>query len=218
MKKLFLGKAPPVASVQIASDAYIAVLGAHGGGPGGIVSVGTGAVGYALGADGSCRQTGGWGYPVDDKGSGAWIGLEAVSQGLKVVDGRALEPAGGEAFFHNLIRQIGATRGAVLDWLYDATATQIAALAPQVIVAAGQGHGGAIEVLRQAGEELEAMALALDRQRAIPMALVGGLAQPMSHYLPRGLTDWVRPAQDTPLAGALMMARGEAPPENLPEI
>ncbi|MFP3326381.1 hypothetical protein R0K05_25365, partial [Planococcus sp. SIMBA_160] len=35
------------------------------------------------------RQIGGWGFPISDAGSGAWIGLGAIRQALEALDGMA---------------------------------------------------------------------------------------------------------------------------------
>jgi glucosamine kinase len=215
LKRLFMKKAPAAASVRITSDAFIAMLGAHGGKPGGVVSVGTGSVGYSIGKDGNTWQSGGWGYPVDDKGSGAWIGAEAVSVSLKALDGRVREPVGDLEFYRNVLAQVGDTRDHILDWLQDAGPTAMATLAPNVIQAAGQGHEMAIDILARAGREIDLLAVGLDPTRHIPMAIVGGLAEPLRKYLPPALTNWIRPADADALGGAHMLARGQAPEERL---
>ena len=51
------------------------------GADGGIVIVGTGSIGWANIA-GQSHRVGGWGFPVSDEGSGAWLGSEAVRRVL----------------------------------------------------------------------------------------------------------------------------------------
>ena len=218
LRRLFQAKAPVAGSVRVTTDAFIAVLGAHGGGPGGIVTVGTGSVSYSIADDGSCWHSGGWGYPIDDKGSGAWIGHEALSLSLQVLDQRITDPPGGLSLFQDLLRTCGQTREEILDWLHVATSTDMASLAPTVIDAAKKDHATAIDILTRAGVEIDRLACALDHTRHIPIAIVGGLAQPLAPYLPAALTAWAKPAQASPLAGALMVARGEAPEERLPDL
>lgn len=218
LKRLFLTKAPEAASINISTDAFVAVLGAHGGNSGGVVSVGTGSVGYSLADDGSSWQSGGWGYPADDKGSGAWIGHEAVAASLKVLDGRLIDPPGGLSFYREILLCCGDRRESILDWLHEATPTDFAGLAPSVVAAAKVGHDMATDILTRAGVEIDELALALDPTRRMPMALVGGLADPLAPYLPPALSNWVRPARAGAIAGALMLARGEAPDERLPDL
>ena len=68
------------------SDARAACVGAHGGEDGAIIIAGTGSVGWAL-IDGCDYRVGGWGFPVSDEGSGAWLGCEAVRRVLWAHDG-----------------------------------------------------------------------------------------------------------------------------------
>ncbi len=215
LRRLFLSKAPPAASIRVATDAFIAVLGAHGGQPGAIVSVGTGTVGHCMAEDGTAWQSGGWGFPVDDLGGGAWIGRRAVALALQVVDRRIEDPPGGTDMYSKVLEQCGNTREDILDWLHEATATEYAALAPIVLAAADVGNEAGIAIARQAGEEIERLATALDSTRAVRLSIVGGLAQPLAKYLPRSLRDWARPPEADALAGALMLARGSAPEERL---
>ena len=71
------------------------LLGAHEGRPGAIVAAGTGSVGEALRRDGLRVAVGGWGFPVGDEGSGAWLGLRAMRETHRAIDGRARRrPAG----------------------------------------------------------------------------------------------------------------------------
>jgi glucosamine kinase len=61
----------------IVTDAEAACVGAHRGRDGGIVIVGTGSIGWAI-QGGRHYRVGGWGLPLSDEGSGAWLGLEAI--------------------------------------------------------------------------------------------------------------------------------------------
>src|SRR4029077_12943926 len=70
------------------TDAHAACIGAHGARDGGIIIVGTGSVGWAL-LGGRVHRVGGWGFPVSDEGSGAWLGCEAARRVLGGGDGRA---------------------------------------------------------------------------------------------------------------------------------
>ena len=70
----FLATGPAFASLALCSDGHATVLGAHSGRAGAAVSIGTGVVGNCVALDGTARQVGGWGFPVRDKASGAWLG------------------------------------------------------------------------------------------------------------------------------------------------
>src|SRR6185503_621643 len=85
----FFRAAPDYALIVLETDARTALVGAHEGRPGAIVVVGTGAVGEALHADGRRISVSGWGFPVGDEGSGAWLGLRAMREAQRALDGRA---------------------------------------------------------------------------------------------------------------------------------
>ena len=160
LRQGFLAAAPAVAAVRLATDSYIAALGAHGGAPGAIVIVGTGSAGYRIFADGTTRLVGGWGFPVDDAGSGAWLGRRAIGEVLHVVDGR-WTGAPGEAPVHRaVLDHCGRTRAAVLDWLHQAPSTRYAELAPIVLRHADAGDPAARRLAGAAGAAVERIARA----------------------------------------------------------
>ncbi len=216
LRHAFLAAAPAVAAVRLATDAYIAALGAHDGAPGAIVIVGTGSAGYRLFADGTTRLVGGWGFPVDDAGSGAWLGHRAIGEALHVVDGRWTGAPGGAPVHRAVLAHCGTSRAAVLDWLHQAPSSRYAELAPIVLRHAAAGDAVAHELARATGAAVERIARALDAAGTAPLALVGGLAAPLAPHLPAALAAWVRPPQAKPLAGALMLARGAVPAEPPP--
>lgn len=209
----FIAAAPAVGALHVATDSYIAALAAHDGAPGAIIIVGTGSVGYRIEAPGTSRLVGGWGFPIGDEGSGAWLGRAALAETLHVLEDRY---AGRASELHSaLLERCGRTRDDLLEWLRDAVSTQYAELAPLVIECAGRGDAAALELVTAAGVEIDALAVALDPGRAIPLALVGGLAQPLTPYLPGALRDWIRQPFDEPIMGALMLAQERAPDERL---
>ena len=77
----------PFRMAVITTDAHAACIGAHGGKDGGVIIAGTGAVGWAVIKEQTYR-IGGWGLPISDEGSGAWIGIEALRRVLWAHDGR----------------------------------------------------------------------------------------------------------------------------------
>jgi glucosamine kinase len=209
----FVAAAPAVGALHVATDAYIAALGAHNGAPGAIIIVGTGSVGYRIDASGGSLLVGGWGFPAGDEGSGAWLGRAALAQAVHVLEDRFEGPV--TELHRALIKHCGSSRDDILGWLLDASSTRYAELAPLVIDHAGREDPAAVQLAAAAGVEIDALAVALDPDRAVPLSLVGGLAQPLTPYLPAALGDWIHEPQDEPVAGALMLARGQVPDENL---
>jgi len=210
LRAVFLDAAPTVGRLELATDAYIAALGAHGGAPGSIVSVGTGTVGYRILEDGGSRTVGGWGFPAGDEGSGAWLGRAAVSGALRRRDGVDRLPAG--PLDVDLWQRLGADRDAILGWLRDAPSTRYATLADLVLehaaddpIAEALVYGAAAAVGR--------LARALDPESRAPLALLGGLAGPLMPYFDPSLAARVVPPQGSALDGAMLLARGDAAAE-----
>ncbi len=209
----FIDAAPDVGALNMATDAYIAALGAHNGAPGAIVIVGTGSVGYRFEPAGGSHFVGGWGFPIGDEGSGAWLGRAALAQALQVFERRYQDRA--TELHTALIERCGPSRGELLQWLKGAGSTEYAQLAPLIVECANRGDEAALALVTAAGIEIDLLAESLDPGRHIPLSLVGGLAQPMTPYLPPALRDWIQEPHDEPIAGALMLAQGRAPEENL---
>jgi glucosamine kinase len=212
-RQKFLDAAPAAAALRVSTDAYIATLGAHGGAPGAVIIVGTGSVGYRIEAAGRCRIVGGWGFPIGDEGSGAWIGRQAVTQVAQIVDTRFRKRA--TEMHRAVMERTGQSRDALLDWLLSAPPAQFAELAQLVVEHAGWGDTAALEIVSEAGREIDTLAEALDSGRKIPLALVGGLAEPLDAFLPDRLRTWARPPQEGPVSGALLLAQGRAPDETI---
>lgn len=201
----FLGMAPPVHALSVESDAYTTVLGAHGGGPGVIVALGTGSIAASLDGEGVCRIAGGYGFPSGDEASGAWLGLRAVVHLQRVLDGRL--PA--DDWSRALLRLTGATdRDSLVVWLCASNQTAYATLAPSVFEY--RDHPAAAQLLEQAGREIELLVAALDPAGELPVALCGGLGAPYEPFVPVSLhTRLCRPRADS-AAGALELARRAA--------
>ncbi|TWI65311.1 glucosamine kinase [Pseudoduganella lurida] len=198
----FIAANPGYAAVALETDAYTTVLGAHDGAPGAIIALGTGSVGEILCADGSRREVGGWGFPSGDEAGGAWIGLRAINHVQHVIDGRAR----GGAFADALIAACGGDRDGIQAWLANASQTRYAQLARIVLAHAGS-NDTARDMLLEAGRQVALIAAALDNTGTLPIALCGGLGEPMRPFLPLELLERIVSPQGDSAAGALRLVR-----------
>jgi glucosamine kinase len=198
----FAEKNPGFGEIEVETDAFCTLLGAHQGKSGAIIAIGTGSVGEALLADGTRREVGGWGFPSGDEASGAWLGLRAVNHIQRVLDGR--RPSSD--FARSVIALCGGDRNGLFAWLATANQTTYAQLAPVVIKYAASDEV-ARGMMIEAGNEIAEVAAALDPSGRLPIALCGGLAAPMRDYLPEQLrARAVNPHADA-AAGALQLIR-----------
>jgi glucosamine kinase len=184
------------------TDSFTMLLGAHRGRPGAIVAAGTGSVGEVLRADGSRFTAGGWGFPVGDEGSGAWLGLHAVRVAQCAIDGRI--QAGPLA--RRVFAVCGADRDSVQAWCDLAGQYAYAQLAPAVFDTE-QTDPSAVHLLGHAVAALETVAQAIDPPGELPLAVCGSvgrrLAPRMSPAIRRRLVD----AAEGPAGGALTLVR-----------
>ncbi|MEN9865759.1 MAG: hypothetical protein RL748_1349 [Pseudomonadota bacterium] len=198
----FIAHDPGYAMLVLETDAFTTLLGAHQGQPGAIVALGTGSVGEVLLENGQRREVGGWGFPVGDEASGAWLGLRAVAQTQQALDGRSRPTRFSDA----VLAACGGSKNALFAWLSQANQTRYAQLAPLVLEYASS-DAAALEIMRAAGQEAGKIALALDPAGQLPLALCGGLASAMQTYLPPAVLTRLVPAHDDAVGGALHLIR-----------
>ncbi len=199
------------AALLVASDAEVARVGALGGADGVLVVAGTGSI--AVGSfDGLPVRVGGWGWPVGDEGSGAWLGREAVGLVLRRHDGR--DPAGPlldaavcEALAVDSPEAIAGALAASRD-----QRRLLARAAPAAVSSARGGDGGAQALVARAASELARLAnRAAEGHPGAPVSWTGGLFSAGDAVLgpfKAALDDTLVPLapQGTPLDGAWMRA------------
>ncbi len=190
------------ARLLVDTDGYAMLLGAHGGKPGVVVAAGTGSVGEVLRADGSRASVGGWGFPVGDEGSGAWLGLRAVRVAQSAMDGRSA--AGMLA--KKVWAVCGTDRDALIAWCAQAGQFAYAQLAPLVFEAEA-GDPFAARLLARAVAALETMADVLDSPGALPLAVSGSVARRLAPRLSAPIRSRCIDPAAGPDAGALTLIR-----------
>ena len=156
--------------VTIVTDGEAQLLGATGGGPGACLAVGTGSVVHWLEASGATGMVGGWGFPVGDEGSAAWLGLRLLQAYLEARD-RGRRDA---APFRALEAIVGDDVASLQAWTTASRSTDFGALASVVTTHAALGDGLATDLLENGAtccERLLSIAPA-----GLPRYLVGGLA------------------------------------------
>jgi glucosamine kinase len=188
-----------------ASDARAACVGAHAGGDGGIIIVGTGSVGWGIIGTREFR-VGGWGFPLSDEGSGAWLGCEALRRTLWARDGLI----DWTDLLRALFEGFGSDAYAVVRWMSHARPRDYASLAPAVVTCAQQGDAIACELMQSAAAHIDNTANRLTALGAPCLSLMGGLADKLEPYLSAETRSSLVPAKGDALSGALHLARAEA--------
>ena len=201
----FVNTPHPFARLILKSDGYTSCLGAHGGGDGATIAIGTGTVGYQIEADKEYK-VGGWGFPHGDEGSGACLGLEAVRLTLHWLDGRGEPSPLLEAVYAHFDRDLIR----LVVWANQANATQFAQIAPIVIEQVKRQTPLAETLIKQAAGEIDRLAAALAAQsidKTSPCSLLGGLAQFIEPWLGESLRARLVPCKLDAVHGAVLMIR-----------
>ena len=198
----FLAADPGFARLEADTDSYTMLLGAHGGQPGVIVIAGTGSIAEALRADGSRATVGGWGFRVDDEGSGGWLGLQAVRHGLAAFDGRAnASPLARRVWMH-----CGDERETLQEWCSASGQFEFAQLARAVFECEATDPVAA-RLLQEAVQALEDLSLAIDPRGRLPLAIAGSIGERLAPRMRPALRSRLVLAQAGAAEGALMLAR-----------
>ena len=201
-RERFLALAPSFGELLLHSDAQTTLSGAHAGRPGAIVAIGTGSIGLAFGVDGSRRMSNGWGFPVGDEGSGAWLGLRSMQLAQQALDGRVATGALARAVF--LVA--GSNRAELLAWCEQAGQQRYATLAPLVFETEAADPQAAA-LLARAVLAIEQTVAAIDPAGTLPLALCGSLGRRFEPRLGAAVrARCVAPAGDA-VDGALCLLR-----------
>jgi glucosamine kinase len=203
----FLGQATLFDTLIVSSDAHAACLGAHGGNDGAIIIVGTGSVGYQIDSN-QVTKIGGFGFPHDDEGGGAWIGLQAVRITLQSLDKRLPTSNLSNAIY----AYFNKDQTQLVNWANQANSTQFALLAPIVIQQYQAGDLVALQIMQQAAFAIDAIGEALEKgqleqKKLLPCSLVGGISPFVQPFLSAKLRERIYPSLLPPDAGAVLLVR-----------
>ncbi len=201
----------PFRRVVITTDAHAACIGAHGGRDGGIVIVGTGSVGWAM-VRGRHHRVGGWGFPISDEGSGAWLGCEAVRRVLWAQDGRI----GWSGLLTALFAEFQSDPHAIVRWVTHARPADFGVFAPLIIEHASRDDPVGRELVSRAAHHIDALAARLVASGAGRLCVVGGLAPHIEPWLASETRRHLVAAEGDALSGALQLAQAEA--FSMPEL
>jgi len=201
-RKAFLSYSHPFTRLELTSDAHIACVGAHHGADGGIIIVGTGAIGYQI-QQGKNSRVSGWGFPHDDEGGGAWLGLEAVKLTFQWIDHRVEK----SPLVQDIFSYFDDDLNHFVKWSNEATSSDFARLAPLVINHAQQEEVAAIRLLKKAAHAIDRIGHAMFKmqEKPVPCCLIGGVAPFVEPLLNEELRSRLVTRKDEPSVGAILL-------------
>jgi glucosamine kinase len=191
----------PFSRVQFSSDAMVANLGAHRGGDGAILILGTGSVGLVKRGE-DHFSIGGYGFPISDEGSGAALGLSAIRHALRALDGRTRPTPLSQA----VTKQFSHAIPQVIAWMDDAAPSDYASFAPLVMDYAETGDEIALSIVRDAALHVERFIETILARGATRCVLMGGLAPRMKPWLRQRIVAQLSEPLGDARDGALILA------------
>ncbi|NKW82609.1 N-acetylglucosamine kinase [Ochrobactrum pecoris] len=192
----------PFSSIHFMSDGKGACLGAHSGNDGAIVIAGTGSIGLGF-VNGVDIRVGGYGFPISDEGSGAFLGLSAIQRALQAYDGRIERTP----LLNEVMVRFNQSPMEAVAWMDRATATEYASLAPMVMRHADQGDAAARQIVQTAAGHIDTIVRVLFEKGAPRVTLIGGLATPLEPWLAPDVRRRLKPADGDAVSGAIILAR-----------
>jgi len=145
------------------SDVYIALLSFTMGEPGAVLISGTGSMACGIDAGGNFHTAGGWGQVLGDEGSGYHLALNGIKAALCAHDGLSESTL----LIDRVMKYFDLKKmSELIDKVYNPPVEKsvIAAFAPEVDKAAGEGDVVALQLLDSEAEWLYKLALAITRK------------------------------------------------------
>jgi N-acetylglucosamine kinase-like BadF-type ATPase len=168
-----------IKTVEVVTDADIALYGATEGKPGLVIIAGTGSICCGINARARRACSGGWGPVVGDEGSGSWIARRALQAVARATDGRGRKTSLVEAACEYFNVAVADDLSTAI-YAPNMTNTRIAGFGGRVVKAAKKRDVVAREIVEEAGRELAFAAAAvvqklkMERER-FQVAYVGGV-------------------------------------------
>lgn len=193
----------PFKQMFLTTDLHTACIGAHEGGDGAVIITGTGSCGFSL-VNGKTFNYGGHGFAQGDKGSGAWMGLEAVKVVLESLDGLAVRTALSEKFLEHFNT---TTAMGIAEQMAGQPSSAYAKLARYVLAAAEEGDEVAVAIVKEGASYISRLAHRLFESNPPRLAMIGGLAEPLQKWLDPAVSSRVELAIQPPEMGAIYFAQ-----------
>ncbi|MBF2734815.1 MAG: hypothetical protein ISN26_01800 [Betaproteobacteria bacterium AqS2] len=209
VRAAFVGGFKGFRSVTPLSDGYVALVGAGGGQACGMIVAGTGCAGHRMRPDGTSLQRDGWGWIAGDRGSGAWIGLQALRHALTVRDGLLPE----DELARVVLPELGADNAAIAGWFQDCEPVDVARFARHVFDRAAAGDELAEDILQRAAGHLRDLFRSLGCAPDEPLYMAGSIATALAERIGAGMETKPQAVKGKALEGCALVAFGKAPLE-----
>jgi N-acetylglucosamine kinase-like BadF-type ATPase len=178
MKNILTKLLPEQTDIVIDNDGVNALYSGTLGAPGIVQISGTGSITFGINECGERKRVGGWGYLIDDEGSGYAMGRDALTAVFKAFDGRAPKTILSDLILAQFQVQ---KEPDLIKHIYEAGKTRavIAPISKIVFHAYDLGDEPAKQIIQQASERIAESISSLKKQlfdeKPIPVILAGGV-------------------------------------------
>lgn len=203
-QEVIAGWEHPFKTLFLTDDLQTALLGAHQGGDGAVVIVGTGFSAMSL-VKGEKSAIGGYGFLMADQCSGSWMGHQAVQAALLDVD-----HLGEKTSLTQMLEdKIGGSGCELANVLVGASPKDFGAIAPLVFLAAKKQDFVAKQILNQSREFISRVINLLAKTKPSRISLVGGIAQQLQTSFNRDISEMLSQPLQSPEQGAIHFAKAQ---------
>lgn len=193
----------PFKEMYLTGDLHTACLGAHGG-DGAILVTGTGSCGFAHVGEESL-MLGGYGFPLGDQASGAWMGLKIVEAALLSFDGLGPKTT-LEAWVEEKLELSGGLVEAI-EYLAGKPSSEYAQLALGGFNEAKAGDEVAKTIVLEGTAYVNEISRKLKNFGAPAMSMIGGIGFLWKEWVDEDVLDFVVEPNEQPEVGAVYFAQ-----------
>ncbi|NVK54193.1 MAG: ATPase [Alteromonadaceae bacterium] len=202
-QQAFVSRDWPFKAVYVVSDLHAACAGAHAGKEGAVIVCGTGSSATQY-INGKFTDFGGHGFPIGDKASGAWLGLQAVKYALLGYDNLAPK----DALFEAVSAHFNATHSQhIVQACADFNSNDYAAIVPALLPLYKSKNAIVVDLFNDGHQYLQALADSALCHQDMNLCLIGGLTELYAPLLSRAVQARIKPCALIPEQGAILLAK-----------
>lgn len=207
-KARFLQRSLPFGRVYLVSDLHAACAGAHSGNEGAVIVCGTGSSATRY-ARGEFTDFGGHGFPIGDKASGAWLGLQAIKHCLLGFDNLAPRDAVFNAVCEHFNRgNAGAIQsGDIVQQCAAFNSNDYAAIVTALLPLYERGDAVVCGFIEDGRDYLQRLAEHVIQDGELNLCLIGGLTGLYKPLLSKAVQARIQTCALSPEEGAILLAK-----------
>lgn len=194
------------AECYLTTDLEIAAIGAHETANGAVIIVGTGSCGYCHSSEGDV-VLGGYGFPIGDQASGAWMGLKAIEHTMLALDGYIeIDLLTRAVCSHYDV----TTAIALSETILGSGSKRYGEIAPLIFSLAKQGDAKAVNIINEGLRYISYLSEQLLKHQPDRLSIIGGLSELYLERLDDSVAEQFSPPLHSPEVGAILYGKTQS--------